>query len=126
MLPVGTACDKNSTGDHFKSFDPIHEASHLFNVAGRDAIVRTKRPRAQRRAIQKKRSSFRESFPRRHRERTMSVRPLRAFARVAALSASLTVSWAASAQQELVTGALLPLTGPAASIGLDQQQGIQF
>jgi hypothetical protein len=56
----------------------------------------------------------------------MSVRPLRAFARVAALSASLTVSWAASAQQELVMGALLPLTGPAASIGLDQQQGIQF
>jgi branched-chain amino acid transport system substrate-binding protein len=56
----------------------------------------------------------------------MPVRPLRAFARVAVLSASLTVSWAASAQQELVMGALLPLTGPAASIGLDQQQGIQF
>jgi branched-chain amino acid transport system substrate-binding protein len=32
----------------------------------------------------------------------------------------------ASAQQEIVIGAILPLTGPAAPIGIEEQQGVQF
>ncbi|PWV98824.1 branched-chain amino acid transport system substrate-binding protein [Hoeflea marina] len=34
--------------------------------------------------------------------------------------------WAMAADGELVLGALLPLTGPAAPIGIEEQQGVQF
>jgi branched-chain amino acid transport system substrate-binding protein len=49
----------------------------------------------------------------------------RIFAGAAAILASFTLSSIASAQ-EIVIGALLPLTGPAAPIGLEEQQGIEF
>lgn len=43
------------------------------------------------------------------------------------LAAAVTLTFATHAgAQDLQIGAILPLTGPAAPIGLDQQQGIQF
>jgi branched-chain amino acid transport system substrate-binding protein len=46
---------------------------------------------------------------------------------IAAASMWLALTSGAMAQpKELVIGALLPLTGPAASIGLEEQQGVQF
>jgi branched-chain amino acid transport system substrate-binding protein len=45
---------------------------------------------------------------------------------VVVMAAALVASAPNARAQELQIGAILPLTGPAASVGLDQQQGVQF
>lgn len=55
----------------------------------------------------------------------MAFRKLRALGGALTVMASMATASIASAQ-EIVIGALLPLTGPAAPIGLEEQQGIQF
>src|SRR4051794_27321212 len=50
---------------------------------------------------------------------------IRALGHAAALAATLTFSYAASAQ-DITIGAILPLTGPAAATGLEEQMGVQF
>ena len=45
--------------------------------------------------------------------------------RAAALTVAMTVSYGASAQ-DITIGALLPLTGPAAAVGIEEQVGVQF
>jgi branched-chain amino acid transport system substrate-binding protein len=55
----------------------------------------------------------------------MGLNTFRTAVRAFALLASV-ASVAAAKAQDVVIGALLPLTGPAAPIGLEEQQGIQF
>ena len=50
---------------------------------------------------------------------------LRALSHAAALVTGLTFSFGASAQ-DITIGALLPLTGPAAPVGIEEQVGVQF
>ena len=50
---------------------------------------------------------------------------LRALSYTAALVAGLALSASASAQ-DITIGAILPLTGPAAAVGLEEQMGVQF
>jgi len=58
--------------------------------------------------------------------------PLRQLRSLAAAVAAAVVSALpgtlahAQGQPEILIGALLPLTGPAAPVGLEQQQGVQF
>lgn len=50
---------------------------------------------------------------------------IRALGYAATVAATLTFSPAASAQ-DITIGAILPLTGPAAAVGLEEQMGVQF
>ena len=50
---------------------------------------------------------------------------VRFLGRAAALTVAMTVSYGASAQ-DITIGALLPLTGPAAAVGIEEQVGVQF
>jgi branched-chain amino acid transport system substrate-binding protein len=56
---------------------------------------------------------------------TMTYQAIRALARATVLAAAMAVANTASAQ-EIVLGSLLPLTGPAAPTGIEEQTGVIF